>query len=86
VFQTPTEPTTLYGDNQSAITLAHGGQYHTHTKHIDIHYHFIHYIIDTGTIKFIYCPTDQQTTDTLTKALLSTKAKHFAVEMGLRTV
>ena len=86
VFQTLTKPTTLYGDNQSAIALAHGGQYHAHMKHINICYHFIHYIIDTGTIKFIYCPTDQQTANTLTKALSSTKAKHFAAEMGLRRV
>ena len=86
VLQTPTEATTLFGDNQSAITLAHGGQYHARTKHIDIRYHFIRYIIDAGTIKFIYCPTDQQTAGVLTKALPSTKSKHFAAEMGLRTV
>ena len=30
------KPTTLYGDNQSAIALAHSGQYHACTKHIDI--------------------------------------------------
>ncbi len=79
-------PTTLYGDNQSAIALAHGGQYHSRTKHIDIRYHFIRYIIEAGSIKLIYCPTDEQTADTLTKALPSTKVKHFAVAMGLRTV
>ncbi len=79
-------PTTLYGDNQSAIALAHGGQYHSRTKHIDIRYHFIRYIIEAGSIKLIYCPTDEQTADTLTKALPSTKVKHFAAAMGLRTV
>ena len=79
-------PTTLYGDNQSAIALAHGGQYHSRTKHIDIRYHFIRYIIEAGSIKLIYCPTDEQTADTLTKALPSAKVKHFAAAMGLRTV
>lgn len=77
-------PTTLYGDNKSAIALAHGNQYHARTKHIDIRYHFIRYIIENGSIKLIYCPTDDQTADTLTKALPSTKAKHFASAMGLR--
>ncbi|PPQ72971.1 hypothetical protein CVT26_014516, partial [Gymnopilus dilepis] len=80
------EPTTLYGNNQSAIALAHGGQYHARTKHIDIRYHFIRYIIEAGSIRLIYCPTNEQTADTLTKALPSTKAKHFASAMGLRAV
>ena len=86
IFQAPTEPTTIFSDNQSAIALAHSGQYHARTKHIDIRYHFIRYIIEASSIKLIYIPTNQQTADTLTKALPSTKAKHFATEMGLRTV
>ena len=81
---TPSQaPTTLFGNNQSAITLAHGGQYHAHMKHINIQYHFIRYIIKAGSIKLIYCPTNDQTADTLTKAFPSTKAKHFADAMGL---
>jgi len=79
-------PTTLFGDNQSAITLAHGGQYHARMKHIDIWYHFICYIIEASSIKLIYCPTNNQTADTLMKALPSMKVKHFANAMGLRTV
>jgi len=80
------KPTTIFGDNKSAIALAHTGQYHARTKHIDIRYHFIRYIVDAGSIKLIYCPTDEQTADTLTKALPSTKVKHFATAMGLREV
>jgi hypothetical protein len=81
------KPTPLHSDNKSAIALATGpAQYHARTKHINIRYHFICYIIDAGSIKLIYCPTDQQTTDTLTKALPSVKAKHFAHTMGLRSL
>ena len=36
-------PTTIFGDNKSAIALAQGGNYHTRTKHIKIRYHFIRY-------------------------------------------
>jgi len=78
--------TTIFGNNKSAIALAHGGNYHTRMKHINIRYHFIRYIIEAGSIKLIYCPTDEQTADMLTKALPSTKAKHFAAAMGLRQV
>jgi hypothetical protein len=79
------KPTDLHSDSQSAIALAIGGHYHVRTKHIDIRYHFIRYIIEAGSIKLIYCPTDQQTADTLTKALPSVKAKHFARAMGLHS-
>ena len=83
IFPTADAPTVLFGDNKSAIALAHGGQYHARTKHIDIRYHFIRYIIEAGSIKLIYYPTDEQTADTLTKALPSIKVKHFASAMGL---
>ncbi len=86
VFSPLESSTTLFGDNKSTIALTNGGQYHSCMKHIDISYHFIRYIIEAKSIKLIYCPTNEQTADTLTKALPSTKAKHFVTEMGLRVV
>lgn len=76
-------PMTLFSDNQSAIALAKEHQYHTRTKHIDICYHFIHWVIENSSICLIYCPTKEMLADTFMKALPSTKAKHFAVELGL---
>ena len=63
IFSPPEEPTTLHGDNKSAIALAHGSQYHARTKHINIRYHYIRYIIEAEAIKLIYCPTGEQTAD-----------------------
>src|SRR6202522_198185 len=79
-------PTTLFSDSKSAIAHAHDGHYHAWTKHIDIRYHFIHFIIEEGTIKLVYCPTDEMTADMLTKALPSIKAKHFSNSLGLSMV
>ena len=79
-------PTTLFSNSKSAIALTHDGHYHARTKHIDIRYHFICYIIEVGTLKLIYCPTNDMTADTLTKALPSVKAKHFAAALGLTMV
>ncbi len=76
-------PITLFSDNQSAIALTKEHQYHACTKHIDIHYHFIHWVIENSSMRLIYCPTEEMLADTLTKALPSTKVKHFAVELGL---
>ena len=83
IFGPLSDPTTLHGDNKAAIALTKDGSYHARTKHIDIRYHFIRYSIEAGSIRLIYCPTDEQTADILTKALPSVKVKHFATAMGL---
>ncbi len=40
-FGSLTAVTTLFSDNQAAIALTQDHQYHAHTKHIDMRYHFI---------------------------------------------
>ena len=84
MFRPLRHPTILYGDNQSAIALTKDGSFHARTKHIDIWYHFIRFSVENGHIRFLYCPTNNMVADTLTKALPSTKAKHFTFELGLR--
>ncbi|KAF7353238.1 Transcription factor [Mycena sanguinolenta] len=88
LFRPLEHPITLHGDNQSAIALTYSdiGQFHARTKHIDIRYHFIRYVIANGTIRLVYCPTNDMVADTLTKALPSAKAKHFATALGLGSV
>lgn len=86
VFKSTLPTTTLFSDNQSAIALAKDHQYHAHTKHIDICYHFIHWIIEEGKIHLVYCPTEDMVTDVFTKALLSPKVKHFAHKLGLTAI
>ena len=56
IFHPLEYPIMLYLDNQSSIALARTqGQFHAHTKHIDIWYHYIRYIIDKGNIQLVYC-------------------------------
>ena len=76
-------PMTLYSDSKSAIALAKDGHYHARTKHIDIQYHFIRYIIQAETIKLMYCSTDEMAANTLTKALPNMKAKNFMTALRL---
>jgi len=83
LFNSKLNATTLFCDNQSAIELSKDHQYHARTKHIDIRYHFIRWIIEQGSIKLIYCPTEDMLADALTKALPSVKVKHFAIQFGL---
>jgi hypothetical protein len=70
--------TTLFSDNQSAIALTKEHQYHARTKHIDIRFHFLRWIVEEGRLRLIYCPTDDMVADVFTKALPSPKVKHFA--------
>lgn len=83
LFNTPLNPTTIFSDNQSAIALASDHKFHACTKHIDIHYHFIHWIVENGSICLVYCPTDEMVANALTKALPLPKVKHFMHQLGL---
>jgi hypothetical protein len=83
-FGTTISATTLFSDNQAAIALTRDHQYHARTKHIDVRYHFIRWVIEQGSLRIIYCPTDDMVADTLTKALPAAKVKHFAAGLGLR--
>ena len=86
IFGTFNDTTTLFTDNQSAIALMKDHQYHVQLKHINMHFHFIRWIVEDGKIRLIYCPTGKMVTSTLTKALPSPKVKHFAAKLSLRTV
>ena len=85
IFGTLADATVMFSDNQSAIALACDHQYHARTKHIDVRYHWIRWVIEQGSMRLIYCPTNDMFADALTKALPSTKVKHFAAGLGLRT-
>ena len=67
-FETPI----LYVDNQGAIALSQNPVNHQRTKHIDIKWHFIRTIIQTGKIRIKYVGTDQNISDIFTKALAAT--------------
>jgi hypothetical protein len=77
-------PMTLFSDNQSAIALSKDHQYHARTKHIDIRFHFVRWVVEEGKINLKYCPTNDNVADILTKALPSPKVKHFGACLGLR--
>lgn len=63
------KPTVLNCDNQAAIALIRNEGFHSRTKHIDVKYKFIRKATQEGTIKVVYCPTEEQLADILTKGL-----------------
>ncbi|CAN6577184.1 unnamed protein product [Malus baccata var. baccata] len=58
---------TIYCDNTSAIALSANPVYHSRIKHLDTDYHFVQERVHQGDLKVEYLPTDEQTTDILTK-------------------
>jgi hypothetical protein len=84
LFPTLKAPTTLYCDNQAVLQLATDNNYHAHTKHIDIQYHFIRHVVASGTLQLLYCLTDDMTADILTKGLPKWKVNFHVVSLKLR--
>src|SRR6266571_7653812 len=77
-------PTPLHCDNQAALKLATDDNYHACTKHIDLHFHFVRQIVASGTLKLLYCPTEDMVADILTKALPKWKVVALVNTLGLR--
>jgi len=84
IFEPVTDTTTLFSENQSPTALVKDHQYHNRTKHIDVRFHFIRWIIDEGNLRLVYCTTDDMVADTFTKALPSAKVKHSLLLSDLR--
>ena len=78
------DPTTIYCDNLSSIQLAKNPVFHTRTKHIEVHYHFVHERVLSGEVELQYVPTDRQTADIFTKPLGLDKLRQFSGGLELR--
>ena len=62
----------MLGDNQGSQSLANNPENHQRTKHIDIQYHYVRELVETGAIAIEYCPTRLMLADILTKPLSKT--------------
>ena len=59
----------IFCDSQSVVHLTKNNKYHSRTKHIEIKYHFIGDIVDTGDIIVEKIHTAENPADMLTKPL-----------------
>ena len=80
----PREMVELSLDNRGAIVLSKDNKLHQRTKHINIHYHFIHEAVEDGQIRMKYVPTDQNPADIFTKPLSKTKFQGFVAGLVLK--
>ncbi|KAH9779099.1 Integrase catalytic domain-containing protein [Citrus sinensis] len=66
----------VFCDNQSAIFLAKNQTYHARTKHIDVKYHYVREIIESGAVLLKKIDTKDNLSDMLTKVVSGVKFQH----------
>ncbi|RVW36603.1 Retrovirus-related Pol polyprotein from transposon RE1 [Vitis vinifera] len=62
-------PTLIYCDNVSATKLSRNPVLHGRSKHIDVRFHFLRDLCKNGVIELVFCKSEDQTADLLTKPL-----------------
>ena len=67
--QSQSQCTTIFCDNSSTIKLSRNPVMHGRNKHIDVRFHFLRDLTKEGTVELIYCGTQEQLADVMTKAL-----------------
>lgn len=67
----------LHIDNQSAMCLIKNGVMNKRSKHIDVRFKFICEKVNKGDLNIVYCPTEEQIADVLTKPLKTVKFEKF---------
>lgn len=81
-FPIPTT-STIFSDNQAAISIAHHPEFHARTKHIDIAHHFLRDHVENGILNTVYINTDENVADIFTKGLAGTKHHDFTYMIGV---
>ena len=81
------KPTPVLEDNQGCIGIANSTSSHSKAKHIDRRWHFVRDAGQDGIVEFVYCPTDKQPSDIMTKSLGGVKFAKFRDHiMGIKSI
>ena len=67
----------IHYENSSAINISKNPILQSHTKHIEIHHHFIRDLVKEKVIYLEFVPTEHQLTNILTKPLYYLRFKYI---------
>jgi len=73
----------LCGDNQGSIFIASNAVQEKWTKHIDICYHYIREVVESGKVKLYYVETEENYADIFTKNLSRDKYLKCRSTLGI---
>ena len=79
----PDDPLIINCDNQGTITLTKDNDFHTHKKHINMHYHFICKMVEDKKIVVQYILTRDNVSNIFTKLLAKAKFWELTELLGL---
>ncbi|GJT17123.1 retrovirus-related pol polyprotein from transposon TNT 1-94 [Tanacetum coccineum] len=74
----------MYCDSKEAIAITCNPVHHSHTKHIDVRYHFIKEQVEKGIVELFFVGTEYQLADLFTKALPEDRFKYLIRRLGMR--
>ena len=77
------ESTQLFVDNQAAISISNNPVFHGRTKHFKIKIFFLREVQQEGELKLLYCKTEEQHANILTKALPKLKFEYLRQKLGV---
>lgn len=75
--------TQILVDNQAAIAISNDPVFHGKTKHFKIKLYFLREVQREGEVKLIYCKTENQVADILTKALPKSRFEFLRQKLGV---
>src|SRR5580692_6685887 len=76
-------PIPFCGDNQGSIFMAQNPVTEKHSKHIDVHFHYIHEVVTSGKVELFFVNGEENTADMFTKNLGHIKFKNHRSQLGL---
>ena len=79
------EGTQIMCDNTSAIAMAKNPVFHQKSRHINRKFHFIREAIQAKEIELVYCRTEEQIADILTKALPKDRFAYLRELLGVKS-
>jgi len=57
---------------------------HRRTKHIDVRYHYLHNLSTNGIVRLVFCGTEDQVADIMTKPIKLDQLVKFRSMLGVR--
>ena len=77
------ENSKLYSDKNSYIHLANNSSFHSNSKHIQLKYHFIIFVLEDELLKLEKIHTSQNLANMLTKVVTREKLSSYSVSVDL---
>ena len=75
--------TQILVDNQAAISIANNPVFHGKTKHFKLKLYFLREVQKEGEIQLVYCKTESQNADILTKPLPKARYEFLRQRLGV---